>query len=47
MVGMQMADGDQRKITQLGLRLTEALIGPAPYVDEHSCLATDPKEITR
>ena len=47
MVGMHMTDGDQRKIAQLGLRLTEVLIGPAPYVDEHSCLATGPKEITR
>src|ERR1700730_1656189 len=47
MVGMQMTDADQREIAQLGLRLTEAQIGAAPHVDEHSCLAADPKQITR
>src|ERR1700730_18640362 len=47
MVGMQMTDADQREIAPLGLRLTEAQIGPASHVDEHSCLAADPKQITR
>ena len=29
------------------LRLTEALIGPATHINEHSCLAAQPKQIAR
>ena len=35
MVGMQMADGDERQIARLRVRLAEAQIRAAAHVDEH------------
>ena len=46
-VGMKMADGDQRQVADLCLRLPEKQEGPATHVDKNPGLIADPQEITR
>jgi hypothetical protein len=45
-VGMKMADGDQRQIAELCLGLAEAKEGSAANVDKYPRLRLDPEEIT-
>jgi hypothetical protein len=46
MVGMKMADGDQRQVAKFCLGLVKPKEGSAARVDKNPRLSADPKEVT-
>jgi hypothetical protein len=45
-IGMKMADGDQRQVAKACLGLAKAKEGPTAHVDKNPRLSADPEEIT-